>query len=80
MLYEVITDEVITGYGRLGNAFAAQHYGVLPDIMTTAKGRTNGVIPMGAVITTGDVYEAFMQGPEHMIELFHGYTYSAHLV
>ena len=72
----LIFDEVITGFGRLGSAFAAQHYGVLPDMMTTAKGLTNGVIPMGAVLTTGAVHDAFMQGPEHMIELFHGYTYS----
>lgn len=72
----LIFDEVITGFGRLGSAFAAQHYGVTPDIMTTAKGLTNGVIPMGAVLTTGAVHEAFMNGPEHMIELFHGYTYS----
>ncbi len=72
----LIFDEVITGFGRLGSAFAAQHFDVLPDMMTTAKGLTNGVIPMGAVITTGDVHDAFMTGPEHMIELFHGYTYS----
>ena len=72
----LIFDEVITGFGRLGSAFAAQHYGVLPDMMTTAKGLTNGVIPMGAVLTTGAVHDAFMHGPEHMIELFHGYTYS----
>jgi beta-alanine--pyruvate transaminase len=72
----LIFDEVITGFGRLGAAFAAQHYGVTPDIMTTAKGLTNGVIPMGAVMTTGAVHDAFMNGPEHMIELFHGYTYS----
>ncbi|MFO1174036.1 MAG: aspartate aminotransferase family protein [Paracoccaceae bacterium] len=72
----LIFDEVITGFGRLGSAFAAQHFNVLPDMMTTAKGLTNGVIPMGAVITTGAVHDAFMTGPEHMIELFHGYTYS----
>ncbi|MBN2740847.1 MAG: aspartate aminotransferase family protein [Rhodobacteraceae bacterium] len=72
----LIFDEVITGFGRLGSAFAAQHYGVTPDIMTTAKGLTNGVIPMGAVMTTAAVHDAFMNGPEHMIELFHGYTYS----
>ena len=72
----LIFDEVITGFGRLGSAFAAQHFNVLPDMMTTAKGLTNGVIPMGAVITTGEVHNAFMNGPEHMIELFHGYTYS----
>jgi beta-alanine--pyruvate transaminase len=72
----LIFDEVITGFGRLGSAFAAQHFDVLPDLMTTAKGLTNGVIPMGAVLTTAAVHDAFMQGPEHMIELFHGYTYS----
>ncbi|HQY44307.1 MAG TPA: aspartate aminotransferase family protein [Paracoccaceae bacterium] len=72
----LIFDEVITGFGRLGSAFAAQHFNVLPDMMTTAKGLTNGVIPMGAVITTGEVHDAFMNGPEHVIELFHGYTYS----
>jgi beta-alanine--pyruvate transaminase len=72
----LIFDEVITGYGRLGAPFAAQYFGVQPDMMTTAKGLTNGVIPMGAVLTTAAVHDAFMQGPEHMIELFHGYTYS----
>ncbi len=72
----LIFDEVITGFGRLGSAFAAQHFDVLPDMMTTAKGLTNGVIPMGAVLTTPEVHDAFMNGPEHMIELFHGYTYS----
>jgi beta-alanine--pyruvate transaminase len=72
----LIFDEVITGFGRLGSAFAAQHFDVLPDMMTTAKGLTNGVIPMGAVLTTAAVHDAFMQGLEHMIELFHGYTYS----
>ena len=72
----LIFDEVITGFGRLGSAFASQHFDVLPDMMTTAKGLTNGVIPMGAVLTTAEVHDAFMNGPEHMIELFHGYTYS----
>ena len=72
----LIFDEVITGFGRLGSAFAAQHYGVQPDLITTAKGLTIGVIPMGAVMTTAAVHDAFMTGPEHMIELFHGYTYS----
>ncbi len=72
----LIFDEVITGFGRLGAPFAAQYFDVLPDMMTTAKGLTNGVIPMGAVLTTGAVHDAFMQGPEHVIELFHGYTYS----
>ncbi|PJF08116.1 aspartate aminotransferase family protein [Pseudorhodobacter sp. MZDSW-24AT] len=72
----LIFDEVITGFGRLGAPFAAQYFDVLPDMMTTAKGLTNGVIPMGAVLTTPEVHDAFMDGPEHMIELFHGYTYS----
>ncbi|MBL4917316.1 aspartate aminotransferase family protein [Szabonella alba] len=72
----LIFDEVITGFGRLGSAFAAQHFDVLPDMMTTAKGLTNGVIPMGAVLTTAEIHDAFMTGPENMIELFHGYTYS----
>ncbi|GHE03488.1 aspartate aminotransferase family protein [Allgaiera indica] len=76
----LIFDEVITGFGRLGSAFAAQHFGVVPDMITTAKGLTNGVIPMGAVMTTAEVHDAFMQGPEHMIELFHGYTYSGNPV
>jgi beta-alanine--pyruvate transaminase len=72
----LIFDEVITGFGRLGAPFAAQYFGVQPDMITCAKGLTNGVIPMGAVLTTKAVHDAFMTGPEHMIELFHGYTYS----
>ena len=72
----LIFDEVITGFGRLGSAFAADHFNVQPDLITTAKGLTNGVIPMGAVLTTAAIHDAFMQGPEHLIELFHGYTYS----
>jgi beta-alanine--pyruvate transaminase len=72
----LIFDEVITGFGRLGAPFAADYFGVLPDMMTTAKGLTNGVIPMGAVLTTAEIHDAFMTGPENMIELFHGYTYS----
>lgn len=72
----LIFDEVITGYGRMGTPFAAQYYGVTPDIMVTAKGLTNGVIPMGAVFVTSEIHDAFMNGPEHMIEFFHGYTYS----
>lgn len=74
----LIFDEVITGFGRLGSPFATDYFGVTPDLVTTAKGLTSGVIPMGAVLCTSDIYEAFMTGPEHMIELFHGYTYSAH--
>lgn len=72
----LIFDEVITGYGRMGSPFAADYFGVKPDMMTTAKGLTNGVIPMGAVFVTDEIHDAFMQGPEHMIEFFHGYTYS----
>ena len=72
----LIFDEVITGFGRTGAAFAADKYGVMPDMITCAKGLTNGVIPMGAVLTTAAIHDAFMTGPEHMIELFHGYTYS----
>ena len=72
----LIFDEVITGFGRLGTPFAADYFGVTPDIMVTAKGLTNGVIPMGAVLVTSEIHDAFMQGPEHMIEFFHGYTYS----
>jgi beta-alanine--pyruvate transaminase len=76
----LIFDEVITGYGRLGTPFAAQYFDVVPDLMTTAKGLTNGSIPMGAVFARKHIYDAFMDGPEHMIELFHGYTYSGHPV
>lgn len=72
----LIFDEVITGFGRTGAGFAADKYGVMPDMITCAKGLTNGVIPMGAVLTTGAVHDAFMTGPENAIELFHGYTYS----
>ena len=72
----LIFDEVITGFGRLGSAFASQHFGVTPDMITCAKGLTNGVIPMGAVLTSAEIHDAFMTGPEHVIELFHGYTYS----
>jgi beta-alanine--pyruvate transaminase len=76
----LIFDEVITAFGRLGAPFGAQRFGVTPDIITTAKGLTNGVIPMGAVLVRGSVYDAFMQGPANMIEIFHGYTYSGHPV
>jgi beta-alanine--pyruvate transaminase len=74
----LILDEVITGFGRLGFAFAAERYGVVPDIITFAKGITSGAVPMGGAIVRAPVYDAFMRGPEHVIELFHGYTYSAH--
>lgn len=74
----LIFDEVITAFGRVGAAFAAERFGVRPDIITTAKGLTNGVIPMGAVLVRKEIHEAFMQGPAQAIELFHGYTYSGH--
>jgi beta-alanine--pyruvate transaminase len=74
----LIFDEVITGFGRLGCAFAAERYDVVPDMITFAKGVTSGAVPMGGVIARDGIYEAFMRGPEHVIELFHGYTYSAH--
>ncbi len=76
----LIFDEVIAAFGRMGEPFGATRFGVTPDIITTAKGLTNGVIPMGAVLVSNKVYDAFMNGPEHMIELFHGYTYSGHPV
>ncbi len=76
----LIFDEVIAAFGRLGEPFGATRFGVTPDIITTAKGLTNGVIPMGAVLVRDEIYDAFMNGPAHMIELFHGYTYSGHPV
>ena len=76
----LIFDEVITGFGRLGKPFAPDYFGVMPDIITTAKGLTNGVVPMGAVLVRDHIYEAFMHGPPQMVELFHGYTYSGHPV
>ena len=74
----LIFDEVITGFGRLGYPFAAERYGVVPDMITFAKGVTNGSVPMSGVMVRKPIYETHMQGPEHMIELFHGYTYSGH--
>ncbi len=74
----LIFDEVITGFGRLGHAFAAERYGVIPDMITFAKGVTSGAVPLGGVIVSGRIHDAFMKGPEHAIELFHGYTYSGH--
>jgi beta-alanine--pyruvate transaminase len=74
----LIFDEVITGFGRTGAPFAAQEFGVTPDLITMAKGLTNGCVPMGAVVAKQSIHDAFMQGPPGMIELFHGYTYSAH--
>jgi beta-alanine--pyruvate transaminase len=74
----LIFDEVITGFGRTGQPFAAQTFGVTPDLITCAKGLTNGAVPMGAVIARQKIHDTFMQGPEHLIEFYHGYTYSAH--
>jgi beta-alanine--pyruvate transaminase len=74
----LIFDEVITGFGRTGQAFAAQTFNVTPDLMCLAKGLTNGAVPMGAVLARQHIHDAFMHGPAHMIEFFHGYTYSAH--
>ena len=73
----LIFDEVITGFGRLGTPFAADYFGVEPDLMTTAKGITNGAVPMGAVFSKRHIHDAFMDAPPG-IELFHGYTYSGH--
>jgi beta-alanine--pyruvate transaminase len=74
----LIFDEVITGFGRTGFAFAAERYGVVPDMITFAKGVTSGTVPMAGVIVRKGIHDAFMNGPEHVIELFHGYTYSGH--
>ena len=74
----LIFDEVITGFGRLGHMFAAERYGVVPDMICFAKGITSGTVPMGGVIVRKQIHDAFMKGPEHVVELFHGYTYSAH--
>ena len=76
----LIFDEVITGFGRLGTPFAADYFGVVPDIICAAKGLTNGIIPMGAVIVKDEIYNQFMIGPKDTIELFHGYTYSGNPV
>jgi beta-alanine--pyruvate transaminase len=74
----LIFDEVITGFGRMGAAFGAERFGVVPDMITFAKSVNNGVIPLGGVIVRKEIYEAFMTGPEHAVEFFHGYTYSGH--
>ena len=74
----LIFDEVITGFGRMGEWFGAQAFGVTPDLITFAKGVNNGTVPMGGVIARQGIYDAFMQGPDYAVELFHGYTYSAH--
>jgi beta-alanine--pyruvate transaminase len=76
----LIFDEVITGFGRLGKPFATDCFGVVPDLVTVAKGITNGALPMGAVFASRKVHDALMTGPEPQIELFHGYTYSGHPV
>lgn len=76
----LIFDEVITGFGRLGAAFATDYFGVMPDIICVAKGITNASVPMGAVVVREDIYQVFMTGDENAIELFHGYTYSGHPV
>lgn len=76
----LIFDEVITGFGRLGTSFATEYFGVMPDLMTAAKGLTNGTVPMGAVFARPGIYQAFMDAPENTIEFFHGYTYSGHPV
>jgi beta-alanine--pyruvate transaminase len=74
----LIFDEVITGFGRIGKPFASLAFDVTPDLMASAKGLTNGAMPMGAVFAHRKIYDAVMQAPEGSIELFHGYTYSAH--
>ena len=74
----LIYDEVITGFGRLGSPFAAQHFGVIPDMITLAKGITNAAVPMGATAVKGSIYDTVLQATEKGIEFFHGYTYSGH--
>ena len=74
----LIFDEVITGFGRIGEIFSPDRFGVMPDLITFAKGITSGMVPLGGVLATADIYDAFMQGPEHVVEFFHGYTYSGH--
>ncbi len=74
----LIFDEVISGFGRLGTAFAAERFGVEPDMICFAKAVNSGTVPMGGVIARKGIYDTFMKGPEHVIELFHGYTYSGH--
>ena len=76
----LIFDEVITGFGRLGELFSPDRFGVMPDIMAFAKGITSGMIPLGGALVRDHIYDAFMQGPEHLVEFFHGYTYSGHPV
>ena len=74
----MIFDEVITGFGRLGKAFASEYFGITPDMMTIAKGMTNATVPASGVVLKQEIYDGLMNGPEWGIELAHGYTYSAH--
>ncbi len=74
----LIFDEVITGFGRLGHLWAAERYNIEPDMICFAKGVTSGTVPMGGVLASSEIYDAFMQGPEHVAEFAHGYTYTAH--
>lgn len=74
----LIFDEVITGFGRLGYATAAERFGVTPDILTFAKGITSGTVPLGGAVVRKHIYDIFQTGPDHLIDLFHGYTYSGH--
>jgi len=74
----LIFDEVITGFGRLGAAFAAERFDVVPDLLTFAKGVTSGTVPMGGVMARQGIYDAFLNAQDHVIELFHGYTYTGH--
>jgi len=74
----LIFDEVITGFGRLGYSFAAERYGVTPDMITFAKGVTNGAVPMGGIVLKREIYEAFEPKADYAIDLFHGYTYTGH--
>ena len=74
----LIFDEVISGFGRLGHSFAAERFGVTPDMICFAKAVNSGTVPMGGVIARKGIYDTFMKGPDHAIELFHGYTYSGH--
>jgi beta-alanine--pyruvate transaminase len=76
----LIFDEVISGFGRLGTPFAVDYFGIAPDMLTLAKGITNATVPMGATVTSAAIHDAFMQGPEGAMELFHGYTYSGHVL
>lgn len=74
----LIFDEVITGFGRLGHASAAEYYNILPDIITAAKGINSGAVPMGAAFMRKGIYDAFVEGPDLQFNFMHGYTYSGH--